>query len=216
MPRVPTLFAVGLLCFLRLGAAPADTDVRAVIRNAKGELVPDAVISLYALDGQTSPAAATGAPVEIVQKDQEYTPYVTVVRVGTEVVFPNQDSIQHHIYSLSKAKRFEKPLYAPGAHESVLFDQPGIVTLGCNIHDWMVAYVVVLPTPYFAKTDAAGVAQLNVPAGRYRIEVWHPRLAAPDVREAKIGPGAAPLDYALKLKPDRRIRRTPEGKASGY
>ncbi|MBI5423401.1 MAG: methylamine utilization protein [Opitutae bacterium] len=216
MPRVSTLFVVVFLCVARLAAAPADTDVRAVIRDAKGELVPDAVISLYALDGQNSPPAEPGEPVEIVQKDQEYMPYVTVVRVGTEVVFPNKDSIQHHIYSLSKAKRFEKPLYAPGSHEAVLFDQPGIVTLGCNIHDWMVAYVVVLPTPYFAKTDAAGVAQLHLPAGRYRIEVWHPRLSAPDVREAKIGPGAAPLDYALKLKPDRRIRRTPEGKASGY
>lgn len=216
MLRASTLLAAVLLCLVRLGAAPADTDVRAVIRDAKGELVPDAVISLYALDKQTTPTAAPGEPVEIVQKDQEYMPYVTVVRAGTEVVFPNKDSIQHHIYSLSKAKRFEKPLYAPGSHESVLFDQPGIVTLGCNIHDWMVAYVVVLPTPYFAKTDAAGVAQLKLPAGRYRIEVWHPRLPAPDVREAKIGPGAAPLDYALKLKPDRRIRRTPEGKASGY
>lgn len=216
MPRVSTLLAVAFLCSVRLAAAPADTDVRAVIRDTKGEPVPDAVISLHALDGQPALPAAASEPVEIVQKDQEYTPYVTVVRVGTEVVFPNQDSIQHHIYSLSKAKRFEKPLYAPGSHESVLFDQAGIVTLGCNIHDWMVAYVVVLPTPYFAKTDAAGIAQLHVPAGRYRIEVWHPRLSAPDVREARIGPGAAPLAYTLKLKPDRRIRRTPEGKASGY
>jgi plastocyanin len=210
------LLALALLVSaLTAATPPADTDVRAVVKNAKGEAVPDAVISLYALDGAALPPPST-EPVEIVQKDQEYTPYVTVVRVGTQVVFPNEDTIQHHIYSLSKAKRFEKPLYAPGAREAVLFDQPGIVTLGCNIHDWMVAYVVVLPTPYFAKTDASGTARVSVPAGHYRIEVWHPRLPAPDVREAKIGPGAAPLDVALKLKPDRRIRRSPEGKVSGY
>lgn len=210
--RAALLLATCLLA----GRIAAQTDVRAVIKDAKGEAVPDAVISLYALDGGAATPPAPGGPVEIVQKDQEYLPYVTVIRVGTEVIFPNRDTIQHHIYSLSKAKRFEKPLYAPGAHESVLFDQPGIVTLGCNIHDWMVAYVVVLPTPYFAKTDASGTARVDVPAGRYRIEIWHPRLAAPEAREARIGPGTAPLDYTVKLKPDRRIRRTPEGRISGY
>lgn len=209
------LFGAALLAAPLATAAPADTDVRAVIKDAKGEAVPDAVISLYALDAAQLPPPSD-EPIEIVQKDQEYTPYVTVVRAGTQVVFPNEDTIQHHIYSLSKAKRFEKPLYAPGAREAILFDQPGIVTLGCNIHDWMVAYVVVLPTPYFAKTDARGTAHVAVPAGRYRVEVWHPRLSAPEVREVKIGPDAAPLDYALKLKPDRRIRRSTEGKAGGY
>lgn len=217
MLRVAALLLVlGTFAAVSLASVPpADTDVRAVIKDAKGEAVPDAVISLYTLDGAEIPPLATG-PFEIVQKDQEYVPYVTVVRTGTEVVFPNEDTIQHHIYSLSKAKRFEKPLYAPGARETVVFDQPGIITLGCNIHDWMVAYVVVLPTAYFAKSDASGVATLHVPAGRYRVEIWHPRLPVAETREIKIGPGAAPLDYALKLKPDRRIRRTPEGKVSGY
>lgn len=209
------LVAAGLISRAFANAPIADTDVRAVIKDAKGAAVPDAVISLYAADGTAVPPLAT-EPVEIVQKEQEYMPYVTVVRTGTEVIFPNEDTIQHHIYSLSKAKRFEKPLYAPGARETVLFDQPGIVTLGCNIHDWMVAYIVVLPTAYFAKSDANGVAALHVPAGRYRVEVWHPRLVGTETREVRIGPGAAPLDYALKLKPDRRIRRTPEGKVSGY
>jgi plastocyanin len=216
MTRIAALvFAIVLLTLPAFAAAPTDTDVRAVIKDAKGEAVPDAVISLYSLEGAALPPPSA-EPVEIVQRDQEYIPYVTVVRAGTQVIFPNEDTIQHHIYSLSKAKRFEKPLYAPGAREAIVFDQPGIVTLGCNIHDWMVAYVVVLPTAYFAKTDANGVAALPVPAGRYRIEVWHPRLTAAETREIKIGPGAAPLDYVLKLKPDRRIRRTPEGKVSGY
>lgn len=209
-----------LACLFLTGSAAAapiiDTEVRAVVRDAKGESVPDAVIALYALDGSETVPLAPAAPIEIAQEGQEFIPYVTVVRLGSEVVFPNKDSIQHHIYSLSKPKRFEKPLYAPGAHESVVFDQPGIITLGCNIHDWMVAYIVVLPTPYFAKTDAKGSAQVSVPAGRYRIEIWHPRLSTPEQREAKIGPGAAPFEYTLKLKLDRRIRRAPEGKASGY
>jgi plastocyanin len=209
-----------LLSFLAcLGALQLATaaELSVTVKDAKGEAVPDAVISLYALDPAAAPTPVpSAAAVEVVQRDQEYSPFVTVIRVGTEVIFPNQDDIQHHIYSLSKAKRFEKPLYAPGAHESVVFDQPGIVTLGCNIHDWMVAYIIVLPTPLFAKTDARGEARLTAPAGRYRIELWHPRLAAPDTREATLAAGTAPLSYTLKLKPDRRIRRAPENKPGGY
>jgi plastocyanin len=208
---LPRLLAVAF-ALLALGAR---ADVNVTVNDAKGAAVPDAVIALYALDGAPDVPLPTGA-VEIAQKDQEYVPFVTVVRIGTEVVFPNLDNIQHHIYSLSKAKRFEKPLYAPGAHEAVVFDQPGIVTLGCNIHDWMVAYVVVLPTPYFAKTDSHGRATVAAPSGRYRVEVWHPRLSAPENREVALTANPAALDYVLKLKPDRRIRRAPEGKAGSY
>ncbi|MDP1579630.1 MAG: methylamine utilization protein [Candidatus Didemnitutus sp.] len=203
------------LCLLTLRATAATT-VSAVIKDAKGAAVPDAVIALYALDGAVSSPAADQPLIEISQQDQEYTPYVTVIRVGTVIEFPNRDDIQHHIYSLSKAKRFEKPLYAPGAHESVLFDHPGIITLGCNIHDWMIAYIVVLPTPHFAKTDATGTAQLIAPSGRYRVEVWHPRLSAPQIQEVTFADGVGPLEYRLTLKPDRRIRRTLEGKTGGY
>lgn len=197
-------------------ATRGESTLRATVQDAKGERVPDAVVSLYASGGALAAAAADGPPVEIVQHDQEYIPYVTVIREGTRVEFPNKDTIQHHIYSLSKAKRFEKPLYAPGARESVVFDQPGIVTLGCNIHDWMIAYIVVLPTPYFAKTGNDGVATLAVPPGKYRVEVWHPRLAKPSVTEVTLADTLGALDFELTLKPDRRIRRTTEKKAGGY
>ena len=208
--------AVLLACALALAPArlPAAATVEVTVLDAKGAGVADAVVSLLRTDGPAAPIAP--GRVEIAQQDQEFLPYVTVVPVGTEVEFPNRDDIQHHIYSLSKAKRFEKPLYAPGAHESVVFDQPGVVTLGCNIHDWMVAYVVVVPTPHHAKTDAAGAARVAVPPGRYRLEVWHPRLAAPETREVEAGPAGASFRLEVKLRPDRRIRRTPEGKAAGY
>ncbi len=209
MKRIHVLL---LAAALALPATAATVEV--AVRDAKGEGVPDAVVSLLSLDGAAAPAP--DGPVEIAQQDQEFVPYVTVVPVGAEVVFPNRDDIQHHIYSLSRPKRFEKPLYAPGAHETVVFDQPGVVTLGCNIHDWMVAYVVVVPTPHFAKTGADGAARLTVPPGRYRLEVWHPRLAAPERREIAAGADGGPHRFDLKLRPDRRIRRTPEGKAAGY
>jgi plastocyanin len=208
-----------LFCLL-LGLAPsvvgaAEGSLAVTVRHDQIPLA-DAVVSLTPLDAVPGPAAF--AEAVIAQEDREYDPYVTAVMAGTRVSFPNRDSVQHHIYSLSKPKRFEKPLYASGASESVLFDQPGVVTLGCNIHDWMIAYVVVLSTPHFAKTGASGESVLTaLPPGRYRLEVWHPRLAKPVTRELSLAAGPNPAEeFILQLKPDRRIRRAPGGKAGGY
>jgi plastocyanin len=173
------------------------------------------VVSLVPLDAPPPPPAAE-AHAEIVQKDQEFSPYVTVVQTGTTVVFPNRDTVQHHVYSLSKPKKFELPLYNPGKAESIVFDTPGLVTIGCNIHDWMISHLVVVPTPWFAKSDAAGAVTITAPAGRYRLEIWHPRgtLAA---RELTLTDSAATKETAaLPLKPDRRVRRTVGAKSSGY
>jgi plastocyanin len=170
-----------MLLTLPLAAAPLAIG----LRDAAGKPVEDAVVSLVALDSPALPPAAIspGSHVEISQQGQEFSPYVTAVAVGTAVMFPNNDTLQHHVYSLSKPKRFEFARYAPGTKESIVFDQPGVVILGCNIHDWMLAYLVVLSTPSFAKSDATGRVALEAPAGRYRLEVWHPRLGTPVTRD---------------------------------
>lgn len=184
--------------------------------TSEGLPLPDAVASLMPLDFDPPPPTLQEAT--IVQDNKEYDPYVTAVRAGTEAFFPNRDNVQHHLYSVSKAKRFEKPLYASGASESVVFDVSGVVTLGCNIHDWMVAYVLVLPTPWFVKTGTDGMAALEgMPPGRYRLEIWHPRLSRALTREVTLVAGVNPAEtVALKLKPDRRIRRAPTGRSGGY
>jgi len=192
------------------------SELALTVRNTKGEPVADAVVSLLPLEG-TVPPAATGASASIGQKNQEFSAPVTVVQAGSRVLFPNQDTVQHHVYSLSKAKRFELPLYNPGQNKSFVFDVPGLVSLGCNIHDWMVAYLVVVPTPWFAKTDAAGLATLAAPAGRYRLELWHPRLAAILSQEITLpATETTRRDFALTLKPERRIRRGGATKPGGY
>jgi plastocyanin len=207
--------------FLLLGLAVSTADATAgelslAVRNAKGEPVADAVVSLIPLDAPVPPPLPT-ATREIAQQNQEYTTYVTVVQAGSRVVFPNKDTVQHHVYSLSKAKKFELPLYNPGAAESIVFDVPGLVTLGCNIHDWMLAYLVVVPTPYFAKSDGLGAVTVRAPAGRYRLELWHPRLAAALSEEITLAEGGAlRREFTLTLKPDRRIHRGPESKSGGY
>jgi len=202
-----------------LGLAPASFAAEATFRfvDAKQEAVADAVVSLFPLDSPVPPAVAT-APIIIAQEKQEFLPYVSAVRVGTAVDFPNRDDVKHHVYSGSKARKFELPLYAGEAPEAVVFDQPGVVALGCNIHDWMLAYVVVVETPWFATTDASGAATVaEVPPGRYRAEIWHPRLARPLIREITVGPAAATeLSLTLALGRDRRIRRALDAQGGGY
>ena len=104
----------------------------------------------------------------------------SVVPVGANVSFPNRDATKHHVYSFSPAKRFELKLFARDQSRSVRFDKPGVVALGCNIHDSMSAFIVVTDSPWTARTDGKGVVQFaNAPNAAARLSVWHPYLRAP-------------------------------------
>lgn len=114
------------------------------------------------------------------QLDKEFVPRVSVLQTGTPVEFPNSDNIRHQVYSFSPAKTFTLKLYSGRPGEPVVFDKPGVVVLGCNIHDHMIAWVVAVDTPWFARTDAHGQAALReLPAGSYQLSVWHPAVAKP-------------------------------------
>ena len=223
MPRPLTLrFTFALAsALLFAGTAPrlAASDILVVVTDHKGQPVADAVASLVPLDAAgTAQPVPSAEPVSIGQQGEEFDPYVTAIAVGTRVRFPNRDKVRHQVYSLSKTKPFEIPLYGPGTEQTVVFDRPGIVALGCNIHDWMSAYIVVLATPHFMKTAADGRALLaSLPVGRYRLDVWHPRLAGESRREVVIAPGdTATQTISVSLKPDKRIRRAPDGAGGGY
>ena len=137
------------------------------------------------------------------------------MHTGTSVNFPNRDQIRHHVYSFSPAKTFEIPLYAGMPEKLIDFDRPGEVVLGCNIHDWMKAYVFVVDTPYFAVTDGAGEAELALPVGDYRVEVWHPQLdgePAAAARSLQLKAGETPrLEFTIVQKHVWRPRRSPAG-----
>jgi plastocyanin len=192
-----TAFSALLLALA--GAVDAAT-VEAVVMNPNGQPVPDAVVVLEPL----SPAPARPhAMATIEQRGREFLPHVTVVQVGTAIEFPNQDTTRHHVYSFSPARRFEIKLYAGKPGQPVVFDKPGEVIIGCNIHDWMEAHVLVVDTPYFAKTVAKGSAVISrVPAGRYRLRLWHPQQKMPQApSEIDIGASTARLALALDVKP---------------
>src|SRR6266480_3963700 len=179
-----------------------------IVKDDKGRPSSDAVA--YA----TAAGAASAAPKKqavVDQRDKQFVPYVTGVQVGTAVIFPNSDNIRHHVYSFSPAKKFELPLYSGVPAEPVVFNKIGFVTLGCNIHDWMIAYVAVLPTPYFQVTRQDGHAMLkDLPAGQYSVEVWQPSLKGPPEKFAQhvdLVEGSKELLFTLDLKPDFRAKR---------
>src|SRR5258706_7958099 len=143
------------------------------VKDAPGKPLQDTVV--YAIAGASHDMRPPKSPVAVEQVDREFVPYVTVIQTGTTATFPNRDPILHHVYSFSPAKPFEIKLYTGKSPVEVVFDKPGVVTLGCNIHDWMIGYIAVVPTPWFAKTDAAGTAIIrDLPPGAYDIQAWHP------------------------------------------
>jgi plastocyanin len=147
--------------------------VHVVVTDSAAQPVADAVVTLEPVSGPLSVKPMSG--VQIAQVKRQFTPQVTVVTVGTAVTFPNFDTVRHHVYSFSPTRTFELKLYAGAPHAPVVFDKPGIAVLGCNIHDKMAAWVVVVDTPLHARSGAAGKAQIEgVPPGAYRMRVWHP------------------------------------------
>ena len=186
-----------------------------IVKDDKGAPASDAVA--YAV-GAASAAPKNHAVID--QRDKKFIPYVTAVQVGTAVSFPNSDNIRHHVYSFSPAKKFELPLYSGVPAEPVVFDKVGFVTLGCNIHDWMIAYVAVLPTPYFQVTRQDGHAVLkDLPAGQYTVQVWHPALKGqPEAlaQRVDVGSGTKSLLFTLPLKHDVRAKRAPGLTTGGY
>ena len=188
-----------------------------IVKDDKGGPVSDAVVYAAAA-GAASAAPKKRAVVD--QRDKQFVPYVTAVQVGTAVIFPNSDNIRHHVYSFSPAKKFELPLYSGVPAEPVVFDKVGFITLGCNIHDWMIAYVAVLPTPYFQVTRQDGRAVLkDLPTGQYMVQVWHPALKGqPEAlaQRVDVGGGTKSLLFTLPLKHDVRAKRAPGLTTGGY
>lgn len=205
-----------LLC----GMAASAADIDAIVKDAEGKPINDAVVLAFPVKGGVAaPAAAKTGSGMVAQVGGEFLPKVTPIMVGTTVSFPNKDTTRHHVYSFSPVKKFELPLYAGTTAAPVMFDKPGVVTLGCNIHDWMLGYIYVAETPYFGKSDAQGKAKISgLPAGDYTLRVWHPRMTSSEESTAQRVNTAAAKEVAwtIKLKPEFNIRRPPATGQPGY
>jgi plastocyanin len=172
-----TVAVVGVILSAAAQSASAAT-LELHVRDRDGRGVPDVVVVAAATEPARSAPSPATKPAVMDQHDRRFVPQVLVVQTGTPVSFPNNDTVSHQVYSFSPARRFQLPLYKGEAHSPVAFDTAGLVVLGCNIHDEMVGYIYVADSPYFARTDADGNAEIDdVPAGSYRLDAWGPRVA---------------------------------------
>ncbi|WP_225772218.1 methylamine utilization protein [Pseudomonas sp. Marseille-Q5115] len=178
-------------------------DLSLSVSDGEGAPLADAVVSLAG----PAAGASTGVPLRanMDQRDKMFFPHVLAVRTGTAVTFPNSDDIRHQVYSFSSSKRFELRLYEGTPTAPVVFDQPGVVVLGCNIHDWMLGYVYVTPDPWFAVTDGQGKVKFShLAEGTYSVTLWHPKVADLQPQAADtltLGAASAAKAYTLAVAP---------------
>ena len=155
-----------------------------------GKPAPDAVVWLEAPD-----APLPTRTVTLDQRNLRFDPGLLVIPVGTTVRFPNNDRVLHNVFSFKDGKRFDLGLYPVGMTREVVFDRPGVSRLFCNIHPGMAAYIVVVPSPYFAASDHDGrIVLANVPAGPQRYHAWRPGAA--ELTGTVIVNGASTLELA--------------------
>jgi plastocyanin len=176
------LWAAGTVC------ASSALTVQVEVQDDRGRPLQDAVVFLESREARALVKPVAGA--EIAQIAKQFMPKVSVVTVGTAVQFPNRDTVRHHVYSFSPIKTFDLKLYIGTPSNPVLFDKAGVAVLGCNIHDTMAAWVLVVETPYYGLTAGNGRVSLEqVPPGAYRLRTWHPGMPI----------GAAALDQPYTI-----------------
>jgi len=203
-----------MLLLVCVTASAGAGNIVIAVKDGGGAPVKDAVVYALPVSGKAPGAKARAV---VAQHDKQFVPYVSAIQVGSPVQFPNQDSVKHHLYSFSPTKKFEVPLYSGTPPNPIVFDRPGVVTLGCNIHDWMIGYILVVPTPWFTVTGADGEAKLHdLPAGMYDLEIWQPRLRDPSSRPHQRAAVDTNISFQLDLKPDFRLRRSPADSSDGY
>jgi plastocyanin len=189
------LCAIGLAAHCALGA-----NLHVQVRDPEGHPVANAAV--YATPERPIPREAALKAI-IDQVNRHFVPRISVIQAGTSVYFPNSDNIRHSVYSFSPPKVFTLKIYSGVPANPVVFDRPGIVVLGCNIHDSMVAWLLIVDTPFFARTDGAGTATLtNLPAGSYLLRAWSNAMR----QEA---PGE-PLEVGAEPLPARVLEVPPE------
>jgi plastocyanin len=189
----------GAMCLLHASPAMAAA-VDILVLDPDGDPVPDVVV--YAVGGTSRPPS--GKPAIMDQVDTRFVPHVLAIQKGTAVDFPNSDVVAHHVYSFSKPNDFVLPLYKGDPHEPVTFNYDGVVTLGCNIHDQMLAYIVVVDTDRFGMTNALGRLTLDFGPDVTAVSIWSPRFRDRDsalTRELAVTDSAIVFQLQKKLLP---------------
>jgi len=190
------------------GVEAQSASLSVLVSNREGQPVEEVVVYAVAVGLESADAVTTAAePLVMNQQNEQFEPHILVAQLGSTVSFPNSDSVSHHVYSFSAPKQFELPLYQGMGHPPVTFDEPGIVDVGCNIHDHMEAHIVIVDTPYFATTGADGQVMLSdLPDGAYAVQVYSPRLRTVDHPAPQHTTLAGSGDTVLRIQLEGRLR----------
>jgi plastocyanin len=207
-----------VIIFVNLVTSLGATEISLKLTTSDGKPMQNAIV--YLLSNKQTKAASIDHIAIMDQMDKQFSPHILVVQKGTQVRFPNSDSIKHHVYSFSPALTFELQLYKGLEANPLLFSKTGVVELGCNVHDWMLGYILVVDTPYFAKTNSAGEINLTLPDDAYQLNIWHPRInqTAESLRQDIVVQGNVALMFSLSkpLMPDVNQYEVEKGDFSEY
>ena len=194
--------------FISLSADAVSVKVQ--VKDPTDQVLENMVVYLEPLDGQQ--LSKTEKSIDIDQENKAFTPYISVIQTGNQVHFNNQDDITHHIYSVTGSHKFSITIRAGEKMLKPDFTQTGEIAMGCNIHDWMSGYLLVLDTPYFDKTNASGQAMMEVnEGGKYQLTVWHPQMSEPDNRLSTII--TLPGNTLIQLKLNQEMEALPQQKS---
>lgn len=193
-----------LVALALAGAASplAATTFSVRVVDVSGRPVREAVVTLYPA-GNAARQPRAGGRFVVSQQNLQFHPFLTIIPVGADVSFPNLDPTKHHVYSFSPAKKFELKLFAKDQSRTVHFDKPGVVALGCNIHDQMSAFIVVTDSNWTARTNTQGFATFNdAPNAPGRVVLWHPYLRAPGGQlQQLVSAGQHSAIFQVRLRP---------------
>lgn len=193
-PAIRTLIAIGTLSLTPMLTAHADSALQLRVLDRDGLPVPEVAVYARSLNaaaagndpskagigpGGRAGAAAVVSTASMNQHELAFEPHILIVATGTAIDFSNSDDVRHHVYSFSEARAFDFSINSGSVHESLRFDVPGLVTLGCNVHDKMLGFILIVDTPHFAKTNGEGIVEFQgLAPGSYEFALWTPRLAA--------------------------------------
>lgn len=176
MQRLYALIAALAAAFSTVAGEAATVNID--VRDALGHPMPNSVV-LIDSPSKSAVALKSGGSYEMAQQNIMFAPHILIVPIGASVTFPNRDRVRHHVYSFSPSRKFDLKLYGKDETRSIVFNKPGVISLGCNIHDAMSAFIFVVDTPYAMITDARGHVTIpDVPAGSVTVRLWNPVIRA--------------------------------------
>lgn len=189
-----------------LSSAQAVTLTVDVLNESGDEIaVTQVVVALHASEASTL-RKNNSVVRQIEQTNSQFKPFISAVQVGSSIKFPNRDSFAHHVYSFSEPAKFQSELYSQQESHEIEVSKPGVIVVGCNIHDWMLAYVYVVDTPNFAQPKNNQVQFESIEDGEYSVSIWHPSMTSPIISTVEIASASKTVQLRVNLKRIEQIQ----------